>query len=296
MITAPATVTRFYGNTSFGLDVLDNQQVALVRVALLNDPFDPYGFFETDFGNYMNLANYVRTHHPHDRGWFRVHVTAQSWGKTEREIKAYMAELRKDTFVLCTSAPTETAHPMDNLYMWGHYGNGHRGLAIEFDAAALANTVLGHHCSAGNAPLIGEQSWVQIEYARSFRPISAEDVFQFLKECHEVDARRKKQPDQTSLDAYYRQLSVIKGHVWKSENEWRLMWRSKTETSDVYKIPITRECIRAVYLGLAMEGSEVERAAEAAARNFPNAEMWRARKRHGDLSVDFQRILISANT
>jgi hypothetical protein len=290
MITAPATVTRFYGNTCFGLDVLENKRVALVRVTLLNDPFDPYGFFETDFGNYINLSKYVQTHHPRDRGWFRVHVTAQSWGKTQRELEGYMAGLRKDTFVLCASAPTETNHPKDNLYLWGHYGNGHRGLAIEFEAAALANVVMGHHSSAGNAPLIGEKPWVQMEYARSFRPISAEDVFQFLKEWNEVDAWRKRQPDQTSLDAYYGQLSVIKGDVWKSENEWRLMWRSTTETGNVYKIPITPECIRAVYLGLAMASSEAEITAEATAHHFPNAEIWRAKKRYGDLSIEFRRL------
>jgi hypothetical protein len=289
MVTAPIGVTRFYGNTCFGLDVLENQQVALVRATVLNDPFDPYGFFETDFGNYINLFKYVQTHHAQDRSWFRAHVTAQSWGKTERELRAYMDGLRNDTFVLCASAPIETTHPKHNLYMWGHYGNGHRGFAIEFDSAALADVVLGHHCSEGGAPLVDEQPWVQMEYPRSFRPISAEDVYQFLKEWNEVDARRKKQPSETPLDRYYRQLSVIKSSVWQSENEWRLMWRSKTETGDVYKIPITPECIRAVYLGLAIPADNKQRVVDAVGRYSPRAEVWYATKRHGDLSLDFHR-------
>jgi hypothetical protein len=113
----PASVTRFYGKTAFGFDVLENQEVALVMVTELNDPFDPYGFFETDFGNYIKLSKYVQTNHPQDRGWFRVHVTAQSWGRTQCELEAYMAALRTNTFVLCASAPTKTVHPKDNLYM-----------------------------------------------------------------------------------------------------------------------------------------------------------------------------------
>src|SRR5262249_8269465 len=141
MLATPATLTRFYSNTCFGLDLLENQQVSLVRVTLLNDPFDPYGFFETDFGNYIDLFRYVRANHPRDLGWFRVHVTAQSWGKTERDLRRYMSRLRTDTFVLCTSAPTESMHPKDNLYLWGHYGNGHRGPAIEFEPASLAQAV-----------------------------------------------------------------------------------------------------------------------------------------------------------
>lgn len=290
MIPAPATVMRFYGNTRFGFDVLEKQHVALVRSTLLNDPFDPYGFFETDFANYSDLLRYVRTHHPRDLGWFRVHVTPVSWGKTERDLKAYMARLRADTFVLCASAPAGATHPRDNLYMWGHYGNGHRGLAIEFDSAALEEVVLAHHRSEGGAPLVGEQPWVRMEYARSFRPISAEDVYQFLKQCNEVDARRKKEPEPTPLDSYYRQLSVIKSDVWQSENEWRLMWRSTTETGGVYKILITPECIRAIYLGLAIPDDVAEKAVNAVAQHFPACEVWRAAKRHGDLSLDFRLV------
>jgi hypothetical protein len=110
-MTAPVGVTRFYGKPNFALDVLENQYIALVRVTLLNDPFDPYGFFETDFNSYVDLLKYVQKSHPHDRGWFRAHVTPQSWGSTERQLRNYMADLRRDTFVLCMSAPTSDAHP-----------------------------------------------------------------------------------------------------------------------------------------------------------------------------------------
>ena len=48
-----------------------------------------------------------------------------------------MAGLRANTFVLCASAPTEALHPKESIYMWGHYGNGHRGIAIEFDRQRL---------------------------------------------------------------------------------------------------------------------------------------------------------------
>jgi hypothetical protein len=128
-----------------------------------------------------------------------------------------------------------------------------------------------------------------MEYAASFRPITAEDVFQFLKEWNEVDARRKRQPDETPLDRYYRQLSVIKSNVWQPENEWRLLWRSTTETGNIYKIPITQKCIRAVYLGLAMSDDDKQNAVDVVARHFPDAEVWSASKCHGDLALDFAR-------
>jgi hypothetical protein len=54
------------------------------------------------------------------------------------------------------------------------------------------------------------------------------------------------------------------------------------ETGNIYKMPITQECIRAVYLGLAMSDEDRQKAVDAVARYF-----WRASKRHGDLSLDF---------
>ena len=38
--------------------------------------------------------------------------------------------------------------------MWGHYGNGHRGVAIEFDTQELAKAALNHHEAQAGAPLL----------------------------------------------------------------------------------------------------------------------------------------------
>jgi hypothetical protein len=129
----PATVTRFYGTVNYALDVIRTREIAFVHVSMLNDPFDPYCFFETDFeGKYPNLLRYVQQHHPKHMPWFRAQVTPQSWGKTVRDLRAHLDDYRKHTFILSTSAPLADTHPKGNLYMWGHYGNGHRGVAIEF--------------------------------------------------------------------------------------------------------------------------------------------------------------------
>lgn len=283
MVTLPGSVTRFYGTSMYALDVLENHQITFVRVTLLNDPFDPYGFYETDFNGYIGLSQHIQTNHPQDRGWFRAAVTSQSWGEAGRSVRAYMETLRRDTFVLCTSAADHGVHPRDNLYMWGHYGCGHRGLAIEFNTAAVASAVLKHNAIEGGAPLVDEQPWFQIRYAESFRPISAEDVFEFLKQEHEIDTRRRTQREETSLDRYYLELAVIKSTVWQAEKEWRLSWRGKTEANNVYKMPITSDCIKAVYVGLAASNEDVTRVVNSIAQNFPQTEIWRATKRHGDL-------------
>jgi hypothetical protein len=81
----PQQVMRFYGNVDYAMDVIKNRQIAFVHVSMLNDPFDPYYFFETDFGeSHQNLIAHVSRNHPSDRPWFRARVTAQSWGQTRQ--------------------------------------------------------------------------------------------------------------------------------------------------------------------------------------------------------------------
>jgi Protein of unknown function (DUF2971) len=289
-IGLPPRVTRFYGKIDYALDVIRNRQLAFVHVSVLNDPFDPYCFFETDFGDkYINLLRYVKQHHPKEISWFRAKVTAESWGKTVRDIKAYLEALRKQSFMLSTSAPPAGLHPKDNLYMWGHYGCGHRGLAIEFDTEKVAIAVLNQHEIENGAPLSEQTVWSKVEYARTFSPIAAADFYEFIKQEKDLESRRILVRGETKLRAYYERMAIIKSDVWQSENEWRLMWKSRTEEITVYKCPISQDCVTNIFIGLKHCAPVAELVAEAK-RTFPNAGIFRAKKRHGDLALDFEEL------
>jgi hypothetical protein len=287
----PKRVTRFYGTVEYATDVLQNAQIAFVHVSMLNDPFDPYCFFETDFrDSYQNLMAHIRKHHPNDMPWFRAHVTPQSWGQTIVDLKAFLQGIRDSAFVLSTSAPLDDFHPQENLYMWGHYANGHRGLAIEYDTQALANAARKHHGTVNGTPSDEQQVWAEIEYAKTFRPISAENVYEFLKQ--EIEQARRKQATRkiTALDAYYNRMTVIKSDVWQRENEWRLMWRNSETTDKIYKCPIEKDAITRIFLGLDLEADKAKELIEAARINFPEACLFQAQKKHGDLALEFQPI------
>jgi hypothetical protein len=287
-LPVPARVARFYGTVEFAIDVMQNKRITFVHASQLNDPFDPYGFFETDFGDsYSNLVKYVREKHPADLPWFRASVTVQSWGTTVIELKAYMKRLRGDTFVLSTCAASPDLRPEHNLYMWGHYANGHRGIALEFNTDALARAVLKHHADMRGNPLAQESVWAQIEYAKSFSPISAEYVFQFMKQEKEIATRRRAERALTDLDRYYNRMATIKSDVWQREHEWRLMWRNDETEDKIYKCPIGEDAITAVYLGMILDPDSREKIASAMAHNFPGVPILQARKRHGDLALEF---------
>jgi len=285
----PAAVTRFYGKVDYALDVIRNKQIAFVHVSLLNDPFDPYCFYETDFEvKYTGLLRYVKTHHPHDISWFRAEVTPSSWGKAVRGVFAYFKDLQQHTFMLSTSAPLAGLHPKDSLYMWGHYGNGHRGLAIEFDTEEVAAAVLKQHELENGAPSAEREIWSKVEYAERFAPITAADVFTFLKQEHDLFYRRISARVETNLERYYKRMSVIKSGIWQTENEWRLMWRSRTAAPPVYKCPISSACVANIYIGLTYQGDTSALVAEIK-NEFPNTGIFWAKKRHGDLALEFVR-------
>ncbi len=287
-LALPATVVRFYGTVEFAFDVIRNGQIAFISPSSMNDPFDPYCFFETDFGDsYMNLFKYVKHKRPAAVPWFRSRVTARSWGKTVSEMKSYLERLKASMFILSTSAPSPELHPKDNLYMWGHYGSGHRGIAIEFDTNRTSAAVLKHHESENIVPLEEQEVWAKIEYVNTFSPIAAADVFELLDQERKIDSRRQLVRADTKLDVYYRRMSVIKNTVWKSENEWRLMWHNDTGGLSVYKCPISQDCVTNIFIGFRFSGDVSAFVAESK-RAFPKAGIYRAKKRHGDLALDFE--------
>jgi hypothetical protein len=285
----PQTVTRFYGTVDYAIDVITNRRIAFVHISVLNDPFDPYCFFETDFGDsYHNLLAYVRKNHPTGMPWFRAHVTPQSWGQIVQDLKAYMKRVRDTSFILSTSAEDSSCHPKDNLYMWGHYGAGHRGLAFEFNTQALANAALKHHEDQNGKPPQETEVWAKIDYTNIFGPITAEYVYEFMKQEHDLLKRKAVVRSDTRLDVYYRQLPKIKSDVWQRENEWRLMWHNDQTKEKVYKCPIGEDSITSIFLGLNLDSDKAREIVTAAKHNFPNASILQAYKQHGALALEFR--------
>jgi Protein of unknown function (DUF2971). len=273
------------------MEVIKNKQIAFVRVSELNDPFDPYYFFETDFrADYQELIARLEKNHPRDMLGLRNNLTSQMLDEIVEIFDSYMRYLRKTTFVLSTSAAYCGLHPKDNLYMWGHYANGHRGIAIEFNTQALTDAVLKHHETENGAPFeeSGESNvWAKIKYAKTVDPITAEHVYEYYKNAiHLTREQFVKAP--TQLNRYFRCIAKIKSVVWKSESEWRLMWCNDETEKNVYKCPIGKDVIVNVFMGLRLAQDKSEELIVAARQNFPTASILCAHKRHGALALEFR--------
>ena len=273
--TLPATVVRFYGNVGYALDTIAHQQIIYIHSSLLNDPFDPNFFFETDFeGSYEQLLAWVEKKHPDA---LPGHVTADSLGKSVEVVQTRMKILRDQSFVFSCSAVTRDSHPKDSLYMWGHYGNGHRGVALEFDTRKVASLITEKY------NLAPEDAWVRIEYEAKLAPITCDMFFDFFLNEYEQGKRL------TSLQAYSAKTSHVKQLVWEREKEWRLFRRLDGTQLKVHRELIPPDAITAVYIGLAASKSSEADIVFETRKKFPSAKIYRAHKKLGFTELEFKQ-------
>jgi len=148
--------------------------------------------------------------------------------------------------------------------------------------------VLTHHEAETGKPLEDSNVWTKIEYTKTFAPITAEMVYEFMKQEMEMSKRKRAVRATTQLDGYYNRMTIIKSDVWQSENEWRLLWRNHGTQEKVHKCPIGGDAIASMFLGLSLAAEKAEELIAAARQNFPAASMFRAHKRHGDLGLEFR--------
>ena len=188
----------------------------------------------------------------------------------------------RDTFSTC--AVREGSHPRDNLYMWGHYGNGHRGVAIEFNTNALTESFNKQDDPNNKSP------WWGMEYEREIPRIKCEDIIEFVLNA---------QPNTENLEAYGPNLYAIiiqklhsKSEVWKSEDEWRLALANDKTKLKILRHDIPSSAVTAVYLGCRAAGQEQLRNAFVyeTQHHYPNANVFRANMRSGGYALDFEKI------
>ena len=128
-----------------------------------------------------------------------------------------------------------------------------------------------------------------MDYSDSLPPITAEELFRYAKQEIEIATGKKTERSDTGVDGYYKRIMTVKGRVWSTENEWRLMWRNDEVAASVYKCPIGAPSITKIFLGMSIEATDREQIKRAVRSNFPVVDILQARKVHGSLAIRFER-------
>jgi hypothetical protein len=109
--------------------------------------------------------------------------------------------------------------------------------------------------------------WVKVEYSGRVTPLTSRQVFDFFKDKKE-----------TSLKEYFSTTLGIKANAWKSENEWRFLWRNDETRLKIHRVPISESAISAVYIGQNASKSDEEDMVFEVKNKFPTATIIQGKK------------------
>ncbi|MGO9314586.1 MAG: DUF2971 domain-containing protein [Syntrophobacteraceae bacterium] len=282
----PQHVIRFY-RANRALETIESKQITFVHADKLNDPFDPNFDFQTNFNDdYRILSNYVKRTHKSHYDKFKEGMSEANWVSFLEDINNRLIAIRNSAFVFSTIEVDVHHHPRDNLYMWSHYGDGHRGVAIEFDSAILRESVLNKQRHLKGEEL--DEPWSKVIYLKELPLITCEHIFDFIINDTPIvneEAWLKTKLAKTMMLAY-----VSKSAIWKPEREWRLMWQNDETNDCIEKCDLINGAVTAIYLGLRIEDAVKAELFSNARRNFPNARVFQSKKKKGKFALELERI------
>lgn len=269
---SPNRLIRFYGNPEFALECLTFKEISFIRVTKFNDPFDPYIDIPTTFRErYGAIIEWLQMNQPSKVEQFKQKIPKNVFDQKFAQTRKTYKEIRKNCFAFCMFEKKE--NNQNDLYMWGHYANGHRGIALEFDPQLI-------HDSIKKRTYAHDDSLIKIRYEKNLNSaaVTPEDFFSFI------------QGDRTRIDYKTRILMTLKGETWKPEAEWRfLLYKDEIQT-DIIRDPIPDNAITSVFLGCELNAEYEKKIVLTARKNFPQAQIYKARKRLYEFDLEFEEL------
>jgi hypothetical protein len=279
-VESPRNVIRFYGKPQYALETIGFKEIIFLHADKLNDPFDPPFYFITDFNrDYQALTNYVQQHYLDDFQCFKNSFPKENWEKFILEIENEFNKNRNNSFIFSTCGIDKERHPKDSLYMWSHYGNGHRGVAIEFDTNLLKHNIFKFFGINEN------DQFYNIDYLTEQPKVSCETIFQFI--LNTINGNPISD-NETELFKTFLLTLNSKSIVWKEENEWRFIWRDDETRLKIKRCPLENDTITALYLGCRIDDQIKNSLIFETKQKFPNAKIYKSKVVQGNFALEFE--------
>ena len=278
----PRNVIRFYGDPKYALETIGFKEITFLHANMLNDPLDPPFYFITDFNeDYQTLCKYIQQYHTDYLKRFKSHLTKKNWNKYITGVKKYFNECINNAFIFSTCAMNNQEHPKDSLYMWGHYGNGHRGVAIEFDTNLLTSSVL------KTVETKETEQLSKIYYRSELPKITCESIY---KAVIEMTENNQQTSDKTELFNIIQLALSTKSKVWEKENEWRFILRNSKSKMKILRVALEDDTITALYLGCRTDDNMKKDLIYETKQIFSNAKVYKSKISKNNFSLEFDQL------
>jgi len=170
---------------------------------------------------------------------------------------------------LCRSRVLSVTEENDNVVMWSHYADQHKGVVLKLRCIPEID----------NSLLLAQK----VEYSRKF--VEFPPLQEFL-----LHLTGEREIDMAKL-AY--QIAFRKHENWSYENEWRVCipLQEGEPDGDGFSIYVERpEVFDAAYLGCRMEKSEIEIFVEEIKKYLPHIKIYRTQKSDRSFALNFHEI------
>lgn len=183
----------------------------------------------------------------------------------QREFERKRLEIRRMGRVLCLSEERE------NLLMWAHYADAHRGAVIELNVAQHPEYFDG----------LGK-----VEYSEEMAPMWDETVV-----SNHLLGRLSNEEWERHVRDIERRSALTKSLEWEYEQEWRCFSAESPDDPRLRTdIPLNRNAISAVYLGCRVPADDQRRFAAWVRELLPHARICQMSMVPGRFTLTFDEI------
>jgi len=219
-------MASIYKYTQYRPEFLENFYLKLSKFGEFNDPF------EMVMGNYLSSI----TQEEHDEIMSLSNTLSDGASYIDAAIDAECG-VRASVGVLCFTSTK------DNLLMWAHYADNHKGICIELDP---------------NAEFFnGQYKDAPSRICKIFNSLESKDRYQNIGVLKPVNysVERPKYLEPQELE-YNTESWFVKSPEWSYENELRLLLpidnAEKTQNSDLYFYALNPNIIKSIIVGCQM--------------------------------------------
>lgn len=258
-------------------DVLDFTEYNLRGIIQESKEFLLYRYMPANYFNIRNIE--TQTIHLSPNGLFNdIYEGIPSTDNTDDYYK--IDRLKDLAYITCLTENN------DNILMWSHYADSHRGICIEYDVRRIVKDP--YQIIRHLFPVIYcKQRIIRRDIDSLVKNHS--DLNKAIEECYFYE-------NEEPLDDLI-PLFLIKGDMWQYENEWRIVYTRKNmydfDDYILYSGNLVFPCISNVYLGYRIHPEirkNIIEICERLSSTGQEVEVYQAKLKNKSYEIEFELI------